>query len=219
MPARLELRTWLYAVLALAACLALAPRPAQAQGAGHAPDQGPHFVLRAYYLVDSFSHSESAQGVDSFVSVTYRGKPGGGVDAEYLFTPWVGIDVAASQTHIEATEVRKTFPGPSALRFTGKIQLRPFTVGLYGHFYRLEHLDLYIGPFVGVVEMTAGGFRPSDTEFGFGAVLGLDVPLGASGFALSGVARALASRFPDQLRPVSHFRDNYFFGGGLAYRW
>jgi len=218
MPARLELGTCCCAGLALLACVTLAPSPARAQGAGRAPDQGPHFVLRAYYLADSFSHSESALGVDTFTTVSYHGKPGGGLDAEYLVTPWIGIDVAASQTHIQADEVTTPAVGP-AFHATGKIQVRPFTLGLYGHFYRLQHLDVYLGPFIGAVQMTAGSFRPSNTELGFGAVLGIDVPLGSSGLALSGVGRVLSNRFPDQLRNVSHFRDSFLFGGGLAYRW
>jgi hypothetical protein len=214
---RLPLRSWLCAVLPLAACTVLAPRPAQAQGAGRAPDQGPRVAVRAYYLWDSFSHSESALGVDTFSTVSFHGKPGGGVDLEYLFQPWVGLDLAASQTHIEGDEVVRNPVGPAAAT-TGKIQQRFFTLGLYGHFYRVERVDVYIGPVVGAVQMT-GSFRPSDTELAFGAALGLDLPLGSTGLALSGVGRILANRFPDQLHRASHFRDNYMLGGGLAYRF
>src|ERR1700688_1900800 len=128
MTPRSELRSWLFAALALAACTALAPRPAQAQGAGRAPDQGPRVAVRAYYLWDSFSSSESALDVDTFSAATYHGKPGGGIDAEYLFTPWVGLDLGASQTHIEADEVTRTPVGP-AFETKGTIQQRFFTLG------------------------------------------------------------------------------------------
>jgi hypothetical protein len=217
MTPRSELRSWLFAALALAACTALAPRPAQAQGAGRAPDQGPRAAVRAYYLWDSFSTSESALGVDTFSTVDFRGKPGGGIDAEYLFTPWVGLDFGASQTHLEGDQVTRTPVGPS-FETKGKVQQRFFTLGLYGHFYRVERVDVYIGPLVGAEQMT-GGFRPDKTEFAFGAALGLDLPLGSTGLAISGVGRILSSRFPDQFHNVSHFRDNYMIGGGLAYRW
>jgi hypothetical protein len=217
MTPRIELRSWLCAALALAACTALAPPPARAQGAGRAPEQGPHFVLRAYYFGDSFSHSEAAMGVDTFTFVTYRGRPGGGLDAEYLFSPWVGLDFAAAQHRIAADEVT-TSPISPPFTATANIQVRPFMLGIYGHFLHLEHSDLYIGPVAGLVQLT-GGFRPNQTELGFGAALGLDVPLGSSGFAITGTGRVIAFRFPDLLRPVSHFRDDFTFGGGLAYRW
>jgi len=211
------LRTWLCAALALAACTALAPRTAQAQGAGRAPDEGPRVAVRAYYLWDSFSSSESALGVDTFSTVNFHGKPGGGIDAEYLFTPWMGLDFGASQTHVEADETTRTPVGP-AFQSQGKIQQRFFTLGLYGHFYRVQRLDVYIGPLVGANQMT-GGFRPDTTTFAFGAALGLDLPLGSTGLAISGVGRVLSSRFPDQFSSATHFRDNYMVGGGLAYRW
>jgi hypothetical protein len=206
------------ALTALALWLGAAPRPALAQQPGNPPDEGRRVAVRAYYLFDSFSQAESSFGVDTFTTVKYRGKPGGGVDVEYLVSPFVGLDLAASQTRIDATEVVQPAVGRASTT-TGKIDLRPFTLGLYGHFYRQEHADVYIGPFIGVVQMSGGSFRPNDTEFAFGAVLGLDLPLGSSGLALSGVGRILSNRFPDQLRHVSHLHNNYLFGGGLAYRW
>jgi hypothetical protein len=214
---KVELRSWLCAALALAACTTLAPRPAWAHGAGRAPELGPRLVVRAYYLFDSFSHAESAFGVDTTTTVDYHGKPGGGVDLEYLFTPWLGLDFAASQTHIEADETTRTPVGP-AFETKGRIEVRPFMLGLYGHFYRVEHADIYLGPVAGFVQMSGGG-GPTSTNFGFGAALGIDLPLGSTGLAISGVGRALASRFPDRLHSGSRFRDNYLLGGGLAYRW
>jgi len=218
MIARIELRSWMFASLALAAGAVLAPPPALAQ-AGRAPEQGPHLVVRAYYLFDSFSHSEAALGVDTFTTETYHGKPGGGVDAEYLLTPWLGIDFAASQTHIEADRVTTSAVGPSAFESKSRLQVRPFMLGIYGHLLRVEHADIYLGPIAGVVQTSGGGFRGTGTDFGWGAALGIDVPLGSSGLAISGLGRAVASRFPDQLRNAAHFRDNFLFGGGLSYRW
>ncbi|HLX09925.1 MAG TPA: hypothetical protein VKY89_18860 [Thermoanaerobaculia bacterium] len=214
---RIELPGWLCTALALGACTVLAAAPAQAQGAGRAPEEGPRFVLRAYYLGDSFSHSETALGVDTFTTVSYRGRPGGGLDAEYLFSPWVGLDLAASQTHIEADEVTQTPVGPS-FETKGNIQVRPYTLGLYGHFFRLQHMDAYIGPTVGLVQMSSS-FRPSSSQFAFGATLGLDFPLGSSGLAISGYGSELSFRFPDQLHRTAPLRDDFLFGGGLAYRW
>src|SRR5260370_391980 len=217
MIARIELRSWLCAALALAAGAALAPLPAWAQGSGKAPEGGPRVVVRGYYLLDSFSHSEAALGVDTFTTETYRGKPGGGVDAEYLLTPWLGIDLAASQTHIEADRVTTTPVGP-AFETKGKIQVRPSLLGLYGHFYRLEHAAIYLGPLVGVVQPSGSRFRGPGPGLGWGAAPGRVLPLGSSGRPTRALGRAIASGFPAQPRNPSHTRDTFLFGGGLSSR-
>jgi hypothetical protein len=218
MTGKFALRARLLAVLALAAAAVLAARPARAQSQGQQP--GPHFVLRAYYLGDKFSSNgkESRLGVDNtFTTVTYHGKPGGGLDFEYLPIVWLGIDFAASQNHIQADEV--TFiPNRPPVETKGNIQVRPFTVGVFAHPFHWEPVDLYLGPFVGVVNMT-GNFRPAETRFGFGSALGLDFRLGSSGLAVSALGRIVSNRFSDQLRNASHYRNSYLFGGGLSYRW
>jgi hypothetical protein len=220
MTGKFALRARLLAVLALAAAAILAAPPARAQSQGQQGNQpGPHFVLRAYYLADKFSSnsSESRLAVDTFTTVTYHGKPGGGLDFEYLPIVWLGIDFAASQNHIQADEVVRTPVGPP-FETKGNIQVRPFTVGVFAHPFHWERVDLYVGPFVGVVNMT-GSFRPAETRFGFGSALGLDFQLGSSGLAVSALGRILSNRFSDQLRNASHYRNSYLFGGGLSYRW
>lgn len=225
---KIELPTWGcagLAALAVAAVTATAPRPAQAQtqqtgdeyqSTGRQPS---YLVVRAYYLWDSFSHNgkESALGVDTFTTVTYRGRPGGGADVEYLPTRWLGIDFAVSQTRIQGDEVIRTPIGPPVERKVN-IQARPFTVGLFAHPFRRERADLYIGPLIGVESFSAG-FRPSATRFAFGSEIGIDLALGSSGLAITGLGRIVASRFDDALRNASPYRNNYLFGGGLAYRW
>jgi hypothetical protein len=224
MTGQLALRTRLGAVLMLVAAAAtLAAHPAPAQSPGGQPasspgrQPGPFFVLRAYYLGDSFSNREARLDVDTFTTITYRGKPGGGLDFEFLPTAWLGIDFAASQTHIQADEVISS-PIAPAREIKGNIQLRPFTVGVFAHPFHWERADFYIGPYVGIVTMS-GSFRPSENKFGYGSALGFDFRLGSSGLAITALGRILTNRFSDQLRPVSHYRNNYLFGGGLSYRW
>lgn len=224
---KIELPTWGCALLALAAVAtvaAVAPRTAQAQTqteeqtqtTGRPPS---YLVVRAYYLGASFSShsSESALGVDTFSTVTYHGKPGGGADLEYLPTPWLGIDLAVSQTHVQGDKVIRTPMGPP-FESKANIQVRPFTVGVFAHPFQWERANLYIGPLVGVVSLS-GGFRPSATRFGYGSEIGIDLPLGSTGLAITGLGRIVTSRFDDALRNTSHYRNNYLFGGGLAYRW
>lgn len=227
-----ELPTWSCASLAALAVAAVvtaaAPRPAQAQSESQTQTQEQtqttgrppsYVVVRAYYLWDSFSThtTETAQGVDTFTSVTYHGKPGGGVDLEYLPTPWLGIDFAVSQTHVQVDERTSTPVGPSFDR-KANIQVRPFLVGLFAHPFQWERANLRFGLLAGVTSLS-GGFRPSATRFAYGSELGIDLPLGSSGLAITGLGRVITNRFDQTLRNASHYRNNYLFGGGLAYRW
>src|SRR5258707_1246046 len=138
---KIELPNWVcagLAALAVAATVTVAaPRPAQAQtqtgdqtqSTGRPPS---YLVVRAYYLWDSFSRrtTETALGVDTFTTVNYQGKPGGGADLEYLPIPWLGIDFAVSQTHVQVDERTTTPTGPSFER-KANIQVRPFMVGVF----------------------------------------------------------------------------------------
>ena len=225
---KIELPTWVcagLAALAVAATVtAAAPRPAQAQtqtgeqtqSTGRPPS---YLVVRAYYLWDSFSRrtTETALGVDTFTTVNYQGKPGGGADLEYLPIPWLGIDFAVSQTHVQVDERTTTPTGPPFER-KANVQVRPFMVGVFAHPFQWERANLYFGPLIGVTSLS-GGFRPSATRFAFGSEIGIDLPLGSSGLAITGLGRIVTNRFDQTLRNTSQYRNNYLFGGGLAYRW
>ena len=229
MSVKLDRRSWQCVTVALAVAASCAlPPAARAQDAPAAQQEpaagaegrrgGEHqVVVRAYYLADHFSSSEGLQGAGSFTTVTYRGRPGGGVDVEYQPVAALGIDLAASQTRIAADQETVGGGGPPARR-QGNIQVRPFLLGIYGRPFKWQRLNLYLGPVAGVVQMS-GSFRPSETRFAFGSAAGLDLFLGDSGLAISGVVKLISSRFSDQLRPTSHYRNNVLYGGGLTYRF
>jgi hypothetical protein len=224
MKVNLSVQTPLRVALALAAVVFTLAGPLRAQDQdtqGSRADTQPqayHFALRAYYLGEHFSLSEGELRGNTFTSVAYSGRPGGGFDAEYLFVPTFGVAVAASQNTIAAREVTTNPASPPTER-RGNIGVRPITVALNEHPFQWKRLDLYIGVFAGAVEYNGGSFRPDSTQFGFGSELGLDFPVGDSGFAVTAVGKILSARFPSQFSPGAHFHDQYQYGGGLSYRW
>lgn len=210
-------------ILGAVICTLAGPLRAQDQDTqGNLSDaqvQAYHFAVRAYYLAEHFSLSEGLLDGNTFSSVVYRGKPaGGGVDAEYLFVRTFGVAIAASQNTIAAKEVT-TSPASPPVERKGNIGVRPITVALNEHPFQWKHVDLYIGVFAGAVQYSGGSFRPDSTQFGFGSDVGLDFPVGDSGFAVSAVGKILSARFPSQFTPGAHFHDQYQYGGGLTYRW
>jgi hypothetical protein len=206
------------AILAVAAAAWLPAPAAQAQEAQTGPSSGRanELAVRVYYLGDHFSYTEAASTGGTFTTVTYRGRPGGGLDVEYRPVDWLGLDLAASQTHIAADE--QAVGGGPPVRRQGNIEVRPFTLGVFARYLPWRQLALYIGPIAGAVEMS-GSFRPASTRFAFGSAAGLDVGLGSTGLAVSGVVRLISSRFDDQLRNASHYRSQFLYGGGLSYRF
>lgn len=177
------------------------------------------FALRASYLWDHFALSEGqVTAGNTFTSVVYRGRPGGGIEGEYLFVPTFGLDLAASQTGILAKETTFLPAGPPIER-RGTIDARAFTLALNEHPLTSRRVDFYIGIFAGAEQYSGGGFRANSTQFAFGANLGFDFPLGDSGFALTAAGRVLSARFPEQLSRADHFRAQILYGGGLTYRW
>jgi len=74
----------------------------------------------------------------------------------------------------------------------------PLSIGANFHVKRTDALDFYVGPFLayvmyGDVDASAGPEHDScvKDDFGFGAVAGLDVPLGGGGWMFSTALRYL----------------------------
>jgi hypothetical protein len=224
MKLKLAVQLPLRIVLVPAAVVLLLARPAWAQdqdtqgSQADAQAQAYHFAVRADYLGEHFSLAEGLHEGNSFSSVVYHGRPGGGVDAEYLFVPTFGFAVAASQTTIAAKEVTTFAAGPPVER-KGNIGVRPITLALNEHPFQWKHVDFYIGVFAGAVEYIGGSFRADSTQFGFGPQVGLDFPVGDSGFAFNAVGKILSARFPSQFSSGGHFHDQYLYGAGMSYRW
>jgi hypothetical protein len=77
------------------------------------------------------------------------------------------------------------------------LQITPLMVGANFHVLRDGAVDLYLGPFLAYVFYgdLDFGFEsiPIDDDVGFGAVVGVDVPLGKGGWVFSGAIRYLTT--------------------------
>jgi hypothetical protein len=208
--------------LILAAGLCLLARSARAQdddaSRQGANPQAYRFEIRADYLWDHFSNSQALIEGNTFTSLNFNGRPGAGVDFEYRFVPTFGIDFAASQTSMTGKEVTTNPVGPP-VEARADIRVVPITIGIVEHPFQFKHVDFYIGLIAGVVDMSGDNFRSAEARFGFGSLLGVDIPIGQSGFAINAVGKVLSSRFSNQFTGESHFHDTFLYGGGLTYRW
>ena len=79
----------------------------------------------------------------------------------------------------------------------GSVRMTPLLLGANFHFGGGEKVDLYAGPFVGLVDFSDLTFE-GDTigfkdEFAYGATLGLDVPLGERSIGFSAAARYMVA--------------------------
>jgi hypothetical protein len=141
------------------------------------------------------------------------------VDFEYRFVPTFGVDFAVSQTGITGKQAFFPTSSAAAINTRADVKVRPITIGLVEHPFQLKRADFYIGVLAGEIDMTGDSFRSAEARFAFGSVLGVDIPLGQSGWAINATGRVLASRFSNQYDDSSHFHDQFFYGGGLTYRW
>jgi outer membrane protein W len=125
---------------------------------------------------------------------------GGFVGFEYMVSDRVGVDATllSSNHDIEWTEIG-TEPEPFDVRGVwGDISMMPLIIGANFHVKRTDALDFYMGPSLayvmyGDLDATFGPEHDAcvEDDFGFGAVVGLDVAFGGSGWTFSTALRYL----------------------------
>jgi outer membrane protein W len=113
---------------------------------------------------------------------------GAGVRGEYQPLRWLGVEFGFFSG--ATVDVDFDFSGGSGSTRVDVSSFVPFTVGLDIHLTPRSRVDLYIGPQlawvrfnnvqVSVGSATTGGSISVDSDVGPGAILGLDIPLGAS---------------------------------------
>ena len=106
----------------------------------------------------------------------------------------------------------------------GDVDMTPILVGANFHFGGSEKLDLYAGPFIGLIDfgdLTFEGERLAfKDEFAWGATLGLDVPFGQGGGAFSAAARyMIAGAEVDEVDSDTMEIDPLVVMFGLGYRF
>jgi outer membrane protein W len=115
---------------------------------------------------------------------------GVGARGEYQFSRWLGVDIGALASG--SAEVRASAGIGDIGTAVQVSSFVPLTVGLNVHLIPRSRPDLYIGPLlaysifsdVGVQTGLTGAtsFESVDNDLGYGAILGLDLPLGQKGW-------------------------------------
>lgn len=125
---------------------------------------------------------------------------------EYRFDYTIGLDVnlivGAKHDLCEDFEECDDAGGPCQQETTrlGDVDMTPLTVGVNFHFLEGKASDLYVGAFVGYVfygDLKIEGVEVElkiNDDFGYGAVLGLDVPLGDKGWTFSAAAKYMKTK-------------------------
>jgi len=137
------------------------------------------------------------------------------------------IDLTGSATVLIRDNATNTilFQETEALTMPlGSVDMTPILVGANFHFGGSERVDLYAGPFVGLIDfgdLTFEGERLAfKDEFAYGATLGLDVALGQGSAAFSASARYMvAGAQTDEAQSDTLDLDPLVVLFGLGYRF
>lgn len=131
--------------------------------------------------------------VDGMQTTELDGALGFQAGYEYMLTELIGIEPAVGYTSYDLSVEEPGFPDVD-----GDVDLVAVATSLNFHFVRDGGLDLYVGPTIGYAlwgDIDLDGFPMSvstDDEFVFGANLGLDRPIGESGWRFSAGVSYLA---------------------------
>ena len=168
-----------------------------AGAAGAAP-----WALRSQLLTSDYTKRSNDSSVSGLAFLELSAEQGFDLAFEYRPRRAVGWELSVGQLAIDAT------PGFSRLvavsfdplvleeRVTlgerGTIALRPLTGALLFHLPAGRHLDLHVGPLLGVALFDVdGGLPDRDPEFAYGGKVGAEVRLGQGPWALSAELRHL----------------------------
>jgi outer membrane protein W len=154
---------------------------------------------------------------------------GAGVRAEYNFSARFGVEFGILGT--VNLDVSIGTPGPAFGRNIRVSSFAPVTLGLNVHLTPDRSVDLYAGPLLalsnyGNVDVSTGMGAAStsvsiDRDVGYGAILGLDVPLGDHGWLVQANLRYIATEIKSS-GGVSSFSREFnpvIFSVGLGYRF
>lgn len=134
---------------------------------------------------------------------------GFGVALERRFSPRLGLEFGVLNAEPDVS-LQADLAGLPRLTASDSVGMTAITVGLNVHLTPGKAVDLYIGPLLGYVffddvgfraqiagEVLAQDFSTSD-DFGLGAQIGADIPLGDSAWAIN-----LAAKFLDATLEVT----------------
>ena len=176
-------------------------------------------------LVEPSNDSIAVGVTQTGLDVDFDTKFGAGLRLEYQFSKALALELGVLGSSgfgftIDTAEV--------ATRIDSFV---PVTLGLNYHFDTASRIDLYAGPFLaavnyGDIEVATGPggatrTESTDTDFGWGAIAGLDLPLGSGNWSLQANVRYIRTGIeaePDEGSVESDF-DPLIFSIGFGYRF
>jgi len=203
-------------------------------------DVGDH-VLRctvAYFEPTGSTYTwlnpEVIPGATARIDTRPKGSIGFAIDYEYRLSGLLGIAVTLGRTEAEM-EITHSVALQHPPHYTGDLLMVPLTISPQFHLVANESLDIYCGPLLGYIFYddlkTEDYGRGANSygvknEFTYGALAGLDVPLGSSKWLFTFSIRYLAAR-ADIDEPYQHVEDinakididPFIFQAGFGYRF
>ncbi len=163
------------------------------------------------------------------VDVDFDSAVGAGLRGEYRFSELLGVEIGvlgAGSVDVKAG----VFDGGVGTA-VGVNSFSPVSLGLNFHLTADSPVDVYAGPLLAIVnygdvdvETGIGGATTSvsvDSDVGWGAIVGLDVPIGSRGWTLQTNVRFIETSLKgshDDLSFDSNF-DPFIFSLGVGYRF
>ena len=154
---------------------------------------------------------------------------GGGVRGEYRYSSRYGVElgvVSAASVDVSSQVVAGTTASSVEVS-----SFAAYTVGVNVHLTQDRPVDVYVGPLIALVQYsdveagtTLGGTTTSvsiDDDIGFGAIVGIDVPLGERGWLVQASLRYIKTDIKGSEGGVtidSDF-DPLIFSAGVGYRF
>jgi outer membrane protein W len=141
-----------------------------------------------------------------------------GIVYEYKIGEKIGFETGLFVTDFDFVMSIGGIPGDVEF---GSSTAIPITAGLTFHPVESDAVDFYIGPLVGLTVWgdleTSEGNVSTDSDFGVGAVAGIDIPVGEGGWAFSAALRYFTSGAGDDSLTIDV--DPLHIEVGVGYRF
>jgi len=200
------MRKLLFSILVLAVVAAVGAAPAQAQGN--------KFKIYAAAVNVAPLGSEDIEVEDVIDSVEASSEVGWEIGFEWRFGKWAGLQLDYLQADHDVEF------GGVPVATTG---MAPLSASFNFHVIHSKYLDLYVGPTVSYVDwdniddVDGEDSIGADSEFAYGAQVGLDISVAKSVAIVTGVRYTKLDITPDGEDGLSV--DPLYAKAGIAFRW
>lgn len=158
-------------------------------------------------------------------TVTIDGADGLALAAEWRPVPFWGLELSVTELAFDAEFRQRVIRPPELPQVPeifdqGELVVRPVSLALLMHPLRGGRGDLYFGPAVSHVsyDVDVGSELERADEWGYGVVLGLEVPIGEAGWAAGFEGRYLTAEHDDVIHGLWGRFSTYWLGAGVSFR-